>query len=61
MRENYKFIDENGRLTEVNEEGREVAGEKRRDLLDFVRIQAGEKRSRGDLRRRAERHSRKLL
>ena len=40
VRENYKFIDENGRLTEVNEEGREVAGEKRRDLLDFVRIQA---------------------
>ena len=40
VRENYKFIDENSRLTEVNEEGREVAGEKRRDLLDFVRIQA---------------------
>ena len=40
VRENYKFIDENGRLTEVNEEGREVAGEKRRDHLDFVRIQA---------------------
>ena len=40
VRENYKFIDENGVLTEVNEEGREVSGEKRRELLDFVRIQA---------------------
>lgn len=40
VRENYKFIDEKGVLTEVNEEGREVAGEKLRDLLDFVRVQA---------------------
>ncbi len=40
VRENYKFIDGKGVLTEVNEEGREVAGEKLRDLLDFVRVQA---------------------
>lgn len=40
VRENYKFIDGKGLLTEVNEEGREVAGEKLRDLLDFVRVQA---------------------
>ena len=40
VRENYKFIDRKGVLTEVNEEGREVAGEKLRDLLDFVRVQA---------------------
>ena len=40
VRENYKFIDGKGMLTEVNEEGREVAGEKLRDLLDFVRVQA---------------------
>ena len=40
VRENYKFIDGEGVLTEVNEEGREVAGEKLRDLLDFVRVQA---------------------
>lgn len=40
VRENYKFIDGRGVLTEVNEEGREVAGEKLRDLLDFVRVQA---------------------
>lgn len=40
VRENYKFIDGKGVLTEVNEKGREVAGEKLRDLLDFVRVQA---------------------
>ena len=40
VRENYKFNDGKGVLTEVNEEGREVAGEKLRDLLDFVRVQA---------------------
>ena len=40
VRENYNFIDGKGVLTEVNEEGREVAGEKLRDLLDFVRVQA---------------------
>ena len=40
VRENYKFIDGKGVLTDVNEEGREVAGEKLRDLLDFVRVQA---------------------
>ena len=40
VRENYKFIDGKGVLTEVNEEGREVTGEKLRDLLDFVRVQA---------------------
>lgn len=40
VRENYKFIDGKGVLTEVNEEGREVAGEKLCDLLDFVRVQA---------------------
>ena len=40
VRVNYKFIDGKGVLTEVNEEGREVAGEKLRDLLDFVRVQA---------------------
>lgn len=38
VRENYKFIDETGALTEVNEEGRAVPEEKLRDLLDFVRV-----------------------
>ncbi|MGN1053128.1 MAG: 1-phosphofructokinase family hexose kinase, partial [Candidatus Scatosoma sp.] len=38
VRENYKFIDESGELTEVNEEGRAVTEEKLRDLLDFVRV-----------------------
>ena len=40
VRENYKFIDETGKLTEVNEEGRAVTNEKLRDLLDFVRAQS---------------------
>ncbi|MDD6995148.1 MAG: 1-phosphofructokinase family hexose kinase [Candidatus Borkfalkiaceae bacterium] len=38
VRENYKFIDANGTLTEVNEEGKAVTKEKLRELLDFVRI-----------------------
>lgn len=45
VRENYKFIDGKGVLTEVNEEGREVAGEKLRDLLDFVRVQAAKSKA----------------
>lgn len=40
VRENYKFIDKGGVLTEVNEEGRAVTGEKLSDLLDMVRAQA---------------------
>lgn len=40
VRENYKFIDEDGRLTEVNEEGRAVTVERLRDLLGMVRSQS---------------------
>lgn len=40
VRENYKFIDGNGVLTEVNEEGRPVAREKLADLLNMVRAQS---------------------
>lgn len=40
VRENYKFIDEKGALTEVNEEGKAVTNEKLSELLDFVRSQS---------------------
>lgn len=40
VRENYKFIDKNGVLTEVNEEGNAVDEKKLYELLDLVRVQA---------------------
>lgn len=40
VRENYKFIDAQGVLTEVNEEGKAVAREKLFELSEMVRAQA---------------------